>query len=772
MPMPRPALARAITTLTAAAFAACGSGGSSPPPSSGVTVQPPFATVPVAGEQAFVASPTMVEWRVREGDAGGVISATGLYTAPAAPGTYTVVAVEPSSGASAEASVTVVADTATLTHGLYVPATHPRLWYDSVRLARARTWYAANPFTPDSNSAEILAIQRATRGLLNVGNPADQQTQCRAAVDWAMAQAAYLTTAGWGETGRNSARWWGEGIILAFDWCHAYMTPAERATFVADANVWIQHWQNEAYAQPPMHQNNYYWGWVRNSIEWAIASHGENDPAVVESLLDNALVSRLQDNFDVLVSDPGVSKGGVLQEGTSYGPYVAGYSVVPYASAGLLGRPLREETNFWKEAVYAFIYQTTPQPTPHSGGNVAYRFFPSGDLANEAQYRATAIDTGNFMNDAAVRWASSAVGQHARQWLDMVSPTRAPHVASVDPGGAALPFSTLPLDYYASGMRYLWGRSSWDPAATAFFFQMGDRATGLDYVGHVQADWGSWQLWRGGRWLARETPGYSDTDRITGYGGAGTVGTAFQIAHNSLLINGEPTSPCIFGGANGCTSSAQGIFSMTGDVAVPRLESRPGYTYAVADLRTTFRPTIRPEWRAWVREYLFVRGLETLVIFDRVESASANATKTFLSHCETNPALTSQPGTGYPIATCTNGAQQLVMTSLVPAASTHRVVAEGGGLGQYRIEAVTSPGTAQSYVLTVLQAKDASAPALSPSVVDGGTSYTVTLAPGTSVTFQKGMTSSGGTITLGGSASSLRADVQPMVVTNAGPAWQ
>jgi hypothetical protein len=49
-----------------------------------------------------------VTWSVREGAAGGSITASGAYTAPTTPGTYHVVATSNGAGASAgEATVTV-----------------------------------------------------------------------------------------------------------------------------------------------------------------------------------------------------------------------------------------------------------------------------------------------------------------------------------------------------------------------------------------------------------------------------------------------------------------------------------------------------------------------------------------------------------------------------------------------------------------------------------------------------------------------------------------
>jgi len=47
----------------------------------------------------------------------------------------------------------------------------------------------------------------------------------------------------------------------------------------------------------------------------------------------------------------------------------------------------------------------------------------------------------------------------------------------------------------------------------------------------------------------------------------------------------------------------------------------------------------------------------------------------------------------------------------------------------------------------------------------------VTLNGSNSITFQKGPTSSGGSVTVNGTTSSLRAGVQSFTVTDAGPAW-
>ncbi|WP_342379760.1 glycosyl hydrolase family 18 protein [Myxococcus stipitatus] len=87
--------------------------GLSVPPVVKVSITPATVTLPPGGTQAFTAtvtgtSNTAVSWAVPQGNAGGVITSTGLYTAPATPGTYQVKAVSRADPAqSATATITV-----------------------------------------------------------------------------------------------------------------------------------------------------------------------------------------------------------------------------------------------------------------------------------------------------------------------------------------------------------------------------------------------------------------------------------------------------------------------------------------------------------------------------------------------------------------------------------------------------------------------------------------------------------------------------------------
>jgi hypothetical protein len=101
-------------------IAACGgsgtgeTGGGGAAQSITVTVQPESAFLAPEGRQSFASAVTgatslAVTWSVLEGSAGGTVAVGGVYTAPAAAGTYHVVARSVASGTTGQATVVVTA---------------------------------------------------------------------------------------------------------------------------------------------------------------------------------------------------------------------------------------------------------------------------------------------------------------------------------------------------------------------------------------------------------------------------------------------------------------------------------------------------------------------------------------------------------------------------------------------------------------------------------------------------------------------------------------
>jgi hypothetical protein len=584
--------------------------------------------------------------------------------------------------------------------GMNIPAGHPRLLFNATNLPAAQAWYTANPFDPRSDDP----MGQALKGLL-----ANDAASCAAAVTWAKAESAGMRVDG---TACDDCRWSGETIIVTYDWCYGLMSDADRTALETTTDAWIDHWRTQSWGGVPMHENNYYWGYTRNEFEWGVVRYDAN-PTFATTQLDDALNVRLANDFYPATD----AVGGVGQEGAQYGPYVLGYATIPLVSAGQMGRDMFGESNYFLAGIYAYIYETAP----------------SGDLFtwndNDGYAPSSSNDAfiADFMTASALNWKASPAGGHARKWLATTGAQPDLHITVIDDGSpAAGDLSSLPLDYYAAGPSYLFGRSSWSATASAYMLSLGAEHG----VGHNHEDYGGFQLARGGVWLSRESVGYGGSGiDLVGLGGSGTGDVRTAIAHNTVAV--------------GSALPADG-----GDPVIRRLESQAGYSFANVDLSPVFASGHVE------RDFVWVRKLEALVIYDR----GANV---FLAHCETVPVTSGNT------STCTNGAHKLVLTSLVGSPS-FGVVTEGSMSGQSRVEV----GVSGTEMVTVLQALDASGTPFVPSLVDNGSSYTVTLDGTVSMSLAKGTSSSGGSITIDGTTTSFRSDVQPMTVTASGPAWQ
>jgi hypothetical protein len=620
-------------------------------------------------------------------------------------------------------------------HGLDIPAGHPRLWFTPDRLTQAQSWYAANPFTPRSDDpwGNALSYQLT-------GNTAHAQR----AIDTLM---AWRVPAGQLANVSSNEYRWSDWVPIVYDWCYDRMTPAQRAEFTDRYNGYTTTLLAKDWGGVGMVNSNFYWGYWRNALNWAITSHGENPQA--DTYLQHTLVTRWQDDFVPWAAGPGA--GGVPGEGSGYGQTMIEYPVVAMVTAGLLGRNLYAETNFFVEAAYYTLYATSPGPVADRSGALYHQVFPYSDDDRKTPPASSSYND-TFMTALAGEYGDDRLGGYARQWLTMVGANPKSYVAAVDRGGAARPLSELPTDYYAPGIGYLYAKSGWTADATALNFQLG--FPDQDTTGHGHLDAGTFQILRDGRWLTKETTGYAT--HIAGLGGAGTAPVEGTLAHNGLLVGGR------------------GLIGSWG-VGLPRvtrLETRPEYVFASVDLSTAYRSRKveidNLAARTVVRDFVYVRGLDAVVVLDRIESATAADPKTFLLHFPNAPAMSGNTLLGV------NGDQALRLTMLTPAgqtAPTLQVVNERISTSdistdfQYRLEATTSGGSARTHLINVLHARDATAADLEVSLTEDATTFTITLRDPTTgrtavVRLAKGMASSGGSVEY--SAPGTPATLQPL----------
>jgi hypothetical protein len=650
---------------------------------------------------------------------------------------------------------------------LTIPTAHPRIWFDADRLSRARAYYGRRPFTPATTirSADE-AIDNALHGLIT-----GQSASCRRAIDWA--KTITFTLDG---VASDGARWYGEAVFMTYDWCFARMTSAEQTLLRDRWNTYIQALNDKPWGGIGMEGNNYYTGYFRNTILWAIASYHENRTraeAFLTYALDTRWATSLKPYFNA------GAKGGAPSEGSAYGRRTFGYLTAPFATLGLLGRDIWNETPYFLETIFWSIYSTTPGPTRVAveGGGTAnlYETFSFNEderwRIRDASYNTGVTSLGSYLAPLIERFRTQPAAGYARAFMDQtgarienkfIEYVNADSVAAVQPRA----LSTLPLDYVASGLRTLYTKNRWSPAATAVNVSYGPALN----AGHMHRDAGSFQIWRGGEFLSRESVGYAEN--IPGYANGAAVDVESPVAHNTLLYAGK--------GSNVRYRAPSTLL---------RLHSMPKGLYAAADLTSMY--DVPADWQhreaevgnpaagRTIRETLFIRPLETLVVFDRMESGGndPNVTKTFVMHFGAQPTASGNS------LSLVRGSQKIKLTTAVPASTTRRIVDERAGgayaAGQIRAE-IETRGQVVSHFLNVIAASGSSEADVAVNVVETSTQYKLTLTHPTKgtavVTFNKGIESRGGSFGYAASgvpttAMALRSSVQPMTVTASGPVW-
>jgi hypothetical protein len=742
-----------------------------------VSVTPANVSLSVGATTQFSAavtgaSNTAVAWTVAGAGcsraACGTIDSNGRYTAPSAvpsPPTITVTATsiaDPTKSGSANLTIASLGSTTT-SGGLNIPASHPRLFWNAARLAQAQRWWASNSYTPNYANPSPFDPYDTLFACLMSSNSA----WCKAQINWAT---SLSETNCYQSVGCDSMRVYGEAVMLTYDWLYSQMTPTQRAALIANWNTWQTYLDTQnSWGNTGMPSSNYFAGAFRTDFDFGVATQGDNSNSATS--LNYGLNSRWAAlvNYDSPTgTGPLGGKGYGLhnQEGLQYGRYSVSYYSIPLASSALLGRDLWQESTAFRASVLQTIYNTMPMQTVSRGLYDGWTWSDDENWVNgSGVYGGGGMQSryfGDFMMAASQEFPATTIGQLARQWINTVKPTIGPMWMAVDPGGTTQPFSTLPLDYYASGPQYAYWRNSWNASASSLFLQMGATAG----TGHYHFDVGAFQWFRNGSYLIRETPTYGNT--LAGYNSVGTVGGDSGFAHNLPLIGGMAEV------AAGCMDS---------NAVVRRLESQPTYAYIDADISGAYTNNVcagnHPERENRAaqhveREFIFFRDIEVLLILDRLQADTATRSKTFTSHCETSPVSINASHFA-----CVDGGQKASYSVLLPAIQSLVVVNEAGNgatcaanVCQYRLEVNdNTPIGAQSYFLVAIQGLSASGTALTPNVQDNGTSWTVTLDAGHSATLNKGMSSAGGTITINGTTTDLRADVQMMTISDSGPVW-
>jgi hypothetical protein len=642
-----------------------------------VIVTPASTSVVIGATQQLNASVvgtsnTAVTWSVQgagcSAAACGTVTGTGLYTAPStipSPDTVTVTATsaaDPSKTGSSSLSI-FSANSANTIYGLTIPASHPRLFWTPSRIASAQAWVASTGYaglnTPFSRGALDDQDMAFTCFVMNVAGACSQ----------VITDATSFTTTCSSGAGCDNMRREGEWITgMVRDWLAPgcgkaqCLTVAQASAIDTNWNTWQANQDNvtQTWGNVGMPASNYFAGQFRNDFAFGIASYNENPNAGAN--LQYGVQNRWNDLLN-FVSPTGTGKNGAKgyalhsqEGGGEYGRYSLVYYAFPLASSAPLGRDMWTETTAFKSGVLQTIYNTMPTTSTGrgirdmftwaddeqwvSGAGCGYQSHNGPD--GHGGCGASSQYYGDFMQAAANEFSGIAIGKLARQWIFTVNPAIGPIHRSVDPGGSSQAYSTLPLDYYSSGAQYMYSRSDWTTNATSMLWQMGiTHGTNMGPTqswggGHGHWDAGTFQVFRKGVNIIRETPGYSEF--VAGYNGVGTSDTFAGFAHNIPIIGGQASI-----NVQGCSD---------GPGVVKRLETQPNYSFAVTDLTLVYQNNVcdaahptrqNPHVVSVVREFVYFRGISVLMIIDRMQSDASTTSTTFVSHCETRRKRSIQP---------------------------------------------------------------------------------------------------------------------------------
>lgn len=358
--------------------------------------------------------------------------------------------------------VAVYSHADTVTHGFTIPTAHPRLLWNASRIAQAQSWLTAHPFTPNSDDYLNVAWKHV------VAN-----TDCSSAITYAMNMEVPTGEYSPSGNGADYARWNGETVILIYDWCYDQLTTQQKSDFLNNIassgkgwNDYLAGINQQGWGGPAMTDSNYNWGNLRNDIEYGIATYTENT-TFAETVLDDGIDTRWTQYFVPAALLPKLV-GGVPGEGDAYGTSIMSSAMVPFLSMGLLGRDIFSESGFFKQFIYYEIYATTPAPThPVNSGNSWYYVQPYGDDEQFVDGGMLHIRTANqdIMNFFSNYFSTINIGKDARQWVNTVGAdagTKATSnwILAQDLSPSARATSNLPLDYYASGIQFLYGRKA------------------------------------------------------------------------------------------------------------------------------------------------------------------------------------------------------------------------------------------------------------------------------------------------------------------------
>jgi hypothetical protein len=516
------------------------------------------------------------------------------------------------------------------------------------------------------------------------------------------------------------------GMAMVYDWCFAALTPEQRtrwATYGNQAvwNVWnheqakwgsaTHDWTGWSVDNP---YNNYHYSFLRATMLLGLATYKEapEGPGWVD-LFRKEKLTKLIDGYNTNIV------GGGSREGTGYGVSQKG---------------LFELYDFWEASTKERVWDLTPSTRlslahfMHSTVPTFDRIAPIGDHARDSEamffdyHREQVLvlqkllGSGDQLGDVAQTFLEAASVKQMEQFFEFVW-----DFLYSDPNHAKLPLAKLPNTYYGSGTGFTFFRSSWQNDAT-----WGALIGGPFTESHAHRDQGSLLIYKN-HWLAYD-------QNVSSSSGL----EQDEDMHNLVrLVSG-------------------------GETIHMRAEKNPGQTVALSDdanfvywsgkLDALYD---RPNITRVERDVVFVKPLETFVVFDRINATGVESTVWQVN----SKNAAQQSGAKW---TVTESGSILEVFPLLPAGATASVRPWTGGFsGGSRLD-ITS--TSNARFLNVL-APAGRVQSATTSSAGGNSIATVTFAGGTTGTFTFSTDGTGGHVTLSGGSVNVDANLATSVQT-------
>jgi hypothetical protein len=691
-----------------------------PPQPVGITVAPSPVTVFTGGTQQFTATVTnaanpAVTWTAT----GGTILSTGLYTAGATAGSFTVTATsvqDPSK--SAAATVTLVVPTTT---------GRPRIILDAPTLAALRSraqahtaeWTRLKAFCDQfTGGGSVLFIgENGYPNPPNVGEgyqgsgyidalmplglcyqttllsdpaTAAQYGAKAVAILMAMSDPAHQTADGvtpvWDRDDGYGMRNFGVAMGIGYDWFHELLDASQRTQLQTALNNWINGFENDApdnfeYVHP---QGNYFAGYYAAKCMAALAVQGDSPLGDTwwNDWYNHQHLQRVAPYYTANLTGGGWLEGfaqyGILSSRNQSLPALAvktakGIDIIhgsqPYTFPLDQARYLMHFTWPSRDIIddRGELYSTgDPTYWPGTGSVDIYRFY-AGFLAMWGDPAAPMMH--KYARDAKTALDAIHFGD-TTEWIDFLfwDPT-APEASD---------YSSLPLSYLAPGIGEVGARSDWSNSATFMSFLSGPYVNNPG-AGHEAFEKGSPAIDRNrnpllvnpNAWLSHEPngdPGWSATydDRFGNWDvdhrlGNRTLYNTFQVRHLD---------------ATGNILDNYGQWAMGRDdgsrTKIGRYEDGGSYVLSVGQfLEDMYRPfqTICPgvpPVTSWSREVVYLRPSQ-FVIYDRTGICNSSLDQYLAFHFPANPVEVTGGAAGTRRFDINPGLFAGAMTTILPA---------------------------------------------------------------------------------------------------------